>query len=159
MDEVSPYAFAGCEQLEYFEMPISVTHIGNYAFNGCYKLLSNVEQQYKDQMFAHVQFIGQSAFMQSGIKGTLRIGGSVIEIAIYAFAQCADITKIEFGSSSEISQLQVLVSNSFYACKPEEVWYYILKSDENRWEGYKNNKVYGFDNAVNIVYQPVSREA
>jgi len=75
-------------------LPASVVHLGDYAFSGCTAL---------KQVFLPCDLItiGSGVFCGSGLKG-IRIPGSIRRISRMAFAQCADLEKVELREGIQV---------------------------------------------------------
>lgn len=92
---ISAYAFSGCTQLEYVEIPQSVTSIGASAFYNCKSLTSFVIPD-------SVTSIGGSAFANCRSLTTITIGSSVSEIGSSAFSHCYSLVEVYNRSSLNI---------------------------------------------------------
>ena len=91
------------DELQYF---ISLTSIGDYAFNGCGELTSMIIPD-------NVISIGNSAFNGcSGMTGSLTIPNSVTSIGYRAFRGCSGFT----GSLTIPSSVTSIGSYAFYGC-------------------------------------------
>ncbi len=86
---IGDYAFDGCNKLIGVSIPAGVTNIGNVAFYGCSVLSSLV--------LPNVTSIGFGTFNYCGLR-RIAIPDSVKTIGNFAFASCANLTNITLGS-------------------------------------------------------------
>jgi hypothetical protein len=88
---IAPYAFAGCAQLESFNVT-NITGIGDGAFFGCTKLQAfNFSSTITD--------IGDLAFANSGISGEVVIPASVVGLGKGYFVGCPNLTRITYNGN------------------------------------------------------------
>ena len=92
--EIGDYAFSWCESLTNVTIPDSVTMIGNYAFYGCSSLTSITIPD-------SVTTIGYHAFRDCSSLTSATIPDSVTEIGDFAFYHCEAITSVTLGQSVE----------------------------------------------------------
>lgn len=81
--EIRNHAFQGCSGLTGFRGGDSVTTWGTSAFNSC----NNMVGVYPDFLIASGT-IGETAFYNSPLTGTLKLGSQVTTLARYAFRNC-----------------------------------------------------------------------
>ena len=84
-NRIADGAFYGCNRIETFDLPDTITSIGDYAFYACQGLSS---------IPSGVQTIGSYAFQYSESLSNLVIPNSVVAIGIGAFANCSNIESI-----------------------------------------------------------------
>ena len=85
VSHIGDFAFDGCSRLTSIEIPNSVTSIGNFAFRGCTGLTSI-------EIPNSVTSIGNSAFWNCTGLTSLRIPNSVTSIGNSAFWNCTGLT-------------------------------------------------------------------
>ena len=87
---IGDYAFYDCSSLTSVVIPDSVTSIGDYAFAFCYSLTSVVIPD-------SVTTIGEDAFASCDSLTSVVIGNSVTSIGDYAFAWCYSLQSVVIG--------------------------------------------------------------
>ncbi len=115
---ISYRAFADCADLNYVEMPNSLTYIGEKAFNNCSSLLevnfpesltdvgdwsyTNCSALAGELIFPdNVVTIGGSAFLGCGALTSIVVGNGVTTIGASAFQGCSGVTTISLGENIE----------------------------------------------------------
>lgn len=98
---IGDYAFAD-SGLSIQDLPEGLTSIGNYAFEGC--------DLWGLDLPEGLTTIGEYAFSESDLF-SVTIPASVTEIGEYAFAYCADLYTVTFAPGAN-----VLTDNMFYDC-------------------------------------------
>ena len=94
-------AFYGCKSLSYIPY-YEVSHIGDYAFAGCYL---NVNKNKEITLYYNIEHIGVGCFSKSGIT-TLTINGDakkLTQISKSAFANCEKLTEVNISNANIIS--------------------------------------------------------
>ena len=89
---IGDYAFNGCNSLSSITISDSVTHIGDYAFYGCNSL-------YSITIHDSVTYIGDSAFMHCHSLHSITIPNSVTHIGNHAFCCCESLSSITIPDS------------------------------------------------------------
>lgn len=118
--KILPYTFWGCDKLEYFEYPIGIKEVGNYAFAndkrysfGDGNLLSRTILPDTLVSIGTSAYQGafkteaESGFILEDDKKTLYFPGSLVSIGDSAFKQMLQITSLQFGDSDNPSQLNL----------------------------------------------------
>ncbi|MCR5042614.1 MAG: leucine-rich repeat domain-containing protein [Bacteroidaceae bacterium] len=90
-------AFAGCEDLETVTLPASVTSIGDEAFYGCSNLTTVT-------IPSSVTTIGNSAFEECGSLTTINIPANVTSIGGQAFYDCNNLASVTLNSNPTIGE-------------------------------------------------------
>ncbi len=103
LTNIGDYAFEGCYRLRSIEIPSSVTSIGDYAFSGCG--LPSVE------IPDSVTRIGDGAFSASSLE-SIEIPSSVIEIGNEAFSYCVSLASIEIPKG-----VTIIGNGAFWGCE------------------------------------------
>lgn len=124
---INNYTFSNCENLQYVEIPNSITSIGRNVFYNCKSLkriqlptsikfideytfskcnnLESIEIPY------NVIFIGNHAFENCQNLAEVILPNSVTEIGEYAFSNCESLAHIQLSDN-----LQTIGQMAFYAC-------------------------------------------
>ena len=89
---IGDYAFRGCSNLTSITIPDSVTSIGDYAFRGCSNLTSITIPD-------SVTSIGSEAFYKCSTLTSITIPDSVTSIGEDAFSDCSSLTSVTLGNS------------------------------------------------------------
>ena len=126
--EISEKAFYGCSSLTSIEIPNSVTEISEKAFYGCSSLTSIAIPN-------NVTEIGTDAFYGCSSLTSIEIPNSVIYLGDMAFANCYSLRYAKLGKGfrtnnyeDEDEPYSYLGANLFYF---EEGYYYINEDTEN----------------------------
>lgn len=88
--------FRNCSNLDSLGAKITPTYIGNYAFDGCRKIVN------ADIDFSQATYIGNNAFKNTGISGIINLP-ECIEIGEDPFYQLANITEIHAPKATTIN--------------------------------------------------------
>lgn len=97
-------AFSNCSGLTSVKLPISVEHIGKFAFEGCNNLRT-VEIPY-----GKMKTIDEYAFYESGIE-TISIPSCIRKIEESAFCSCPKLREVNFSDG-----LTTIGDGAFYYC-------------------------------------------
>jgi hypothetical protein len=133
----SERAFYQMSSLVYFEMPSSVTTLGNYCFNNNTYLFHrdyvDFTQSDLDNMFKNIRSIGTYSFVRCPMHGALNFSSQLTYLGTYAFNN-SEMTSITFGSSDKASQLTEIGSNVFRNCNDlTSVTCYIDSTNSTKW--------------------------
>lgn len=91
---IGEWAFAGCSSLTSITIPGSVSTIGDRAFSGCEALTTAVISD-------GITYISYSMFAECISLSSVTIPDSVTSIVAYAFDDCISLTDIYYGGSAE----------------------------------------------------------
>ena len=116
-------------------IPVSVTSIGNSAFEGCSSLKSIA-------IPSSVIIIGESAFAYSGLTN-ITIPNSVISIGYGAFRGCSSLTSITIPSSV------TSIDSSFYGCS--ELMTINYTGTETQWNAISKGGFWDYNTPTNKV--------
>ena len=156
-------SFANCNNIEYVNIPNSVTMIGEHAFTGCHQLssayISNsvsvlestfydcVALEYVDMPDSVIK-IGNHTFFNCDSLEVITIPESVTQIEKSAFESCDSLLNIIFPS-----KITVIEESLFYGCKNlKSVWI----PDAVKSIGYYS--FYGCESLTDVYYSGTKSE-
>lgn len=94
--QIPNYAFQDCTNLVSLELPSTIVSIGEYAFDGCNNIESDIN------LPNQLESIGSYAFNGcQKISGDIVISDNIVEIPNYAFNNCLNIKNISIGKNVE----------------------------------------------------------
>lgn len=131
-DSIVASCFMGNEILEMISLPNTLTKIGRSAFEQTTKLKSiSIPGSVKvlEALFFNssieevnlgegIEVIGGSSFTRCNNLKSIVLPKSVKEIGFMAFAECKNLTNVNF---QDLSELSLIDSRAFYACKSLEM--------------------------------------
>lgn len=92
LKEIGSFAFYGCSNLAKADLPNSVSDIGYWAFEGCYRL--------EYEIYGNLKYLGNWVMGVSDTSiNTVDFRPSTIGIGAYAFKYCGEITEIRIPES------------------------------------------------------------
>ena len=91
---IGNYAFEGCTAVSEVVPPDSLTDIGKYAFSGC----SGIKSIHLDKK---ITAISDHAFYKSGLEQVVVTGSSGLTMGGYVFADCTRLRQVTFAGSFE----------------------------------------------------------
>lgn len=103
-----------------FENPITISGIGNDAFNREGRQADNLDPVSVDitrlVLSDQVDFIGKNAFRFQSTLGSVNLSFCKV-VGNDAFYDCTNLTSVEFGNEGSLQSTQVLGARSFYNCQ------------------------------------------
>lgn len=100
---IGGYAFYGCCNMTYIDLPDGLTEIGDYAFSGCG--LESVA------LPPSLQALGSHAFSECGTLISIKLPDKLTEIGDNAFCFCGRLSEVELGGG-----LSVIGGSAFASC-------------------------------------------
>lgn len=113
--EIDDDSFDGCSALEEVLLPVTITRIGNHAFDCC-RQLKHVNFIHSDGVAPALEVIGDHAFSHCEKLAEFNVPTSVKTIGKYAFNDCWNMSSISFTSEDRQSQLERISNFAFSHC-------------------------------------------
>ena len=137
LQEISRYAFYGCEYLSYLSMPDNLQRIGQYAFAGCWRLQTICFNE-----TSTLAQLDRNAFALCGITD-FRVPANVSSVSQGAFEGCVHLNNVTFAANSK---LETVTGYLFSGCSN-------LKSITfEQGSALKTIQAHGFEGMTKLTY-------